>query len=96
VNGTANRVECATHGLRAAAFVCVHSMETLSDGHPRGLLWSRDSDGCLNGYCDACERYLERNGGEWNDETEAHADIKLVCEGCFRRIAALNGIEELD
>lgn len=71
-------------------------MESLSDERPRGLLWSRDSDGCFNGYCDACDRYLGQNGDEWNDETEAHADIQLVCEACFRRIAALNGIGDLD
>jgi hypothetical protein len=41
------------------------------------------------GWCSGCEAVLDAEGG-WNDRSEAHADIKLVCERCFERIAELN------
>jgi len=34
---------------------------------------------CINAWCDECKKVVNEGGG-WNDETEAFADIKLVCE----------------
>jgi hypothetical protein len=28
--------------------------------------------------------------GEWNDRSEAYADIQLICIDCFRQARALN------
>ena len=83
-------IECATHGSAPQAYVCGHSLLSLRDGSPRGLLWTVDEDGHFNGYCNECDDHLEANGGEWNETTEAFADLKVVCEVCFRRLAALN------
>jgi hypothetical protein len=71
-------------------------METLRDQIPRGVIWLRDDEGCVNAYCDACDVRLERAGGEWNDEVEAEAGIRLICEGCFRRVLFINKKTDLN
>lgn len=84
-------VECGTHGTVRPAFVCCHLVETLRDGVARGLLWSRDEDGNVNAYCDACDGLLDGAGGEWTDEIEAQAKVTMICEACFRTIERVNG-----
>jgi len=44
-----------------------------------------DPDDDLEAWCAACDEVLGRVG-EWNDESEAFADIKVLCSGCFERI----------
>ncbi len=84
-------VECRTHGkTRAAAFVCCHLVETLRDRVARGLLWSRDEDGNVNAYCDACDQMLEQAGGDWTEELGARAKVQLICEDCFWIIDRVN------
>ena len=91
----AQLVQCGTHGETPPAYVCQHIKTSLEDGQPRGLFWSRDDDGHFNGYCDECDSFRESHGGEWNDQTEAFAGMLLICEGCFQRVAEMNGIGEL-
>jgi hypothetical protein len=89
VTGT---VECETHGkTRPAAFVCCHLVETLRDRAARGLLWSRDENGNVNAYCDACDQMLEQAGGDWTEELGARAKVQLICEDCFWTIERANG-----
>ena len=88
--------QCAVHGENRTALVCQHLLETLEDGHPRGAFWSRDNDGRINAYCWACSERLEAAGGEWEGEAVARLGVQIVCEGCFRRIASINGFSELD
>ncbi|WP_305008998.1 hypothetical protein [Hymenobacter aranciens] len=47
------------------------------------------SDDELNAWCDACDEVLLRIG-EWNDESEAFAKIKLVCDACYFDMKELN------
>jgi hypothetical protein len=89
-------VECDEHGKSKPAYVCKHLIQTLRDQNRRGVVWLRDDDGCVNGYCDECDMKLERAGGEWNDELEAEAGVKLICEGCFRRVLSINKKTELN
>ncbi len=89
-------VACGEHGQTPPAFVCKHTFASGKDGVPRGLIWTRDDDGHINAFCDECDAYLDDHGGEWNDTTEAFAGIHMLCEHCFGRIAALNGIEDLN
>jgi len=49
-----------------------------------------EEDDDLAAWCSACDEVLMREG-EWNDVSEAHADIKLVCEFCFADIKRLHG-----
>ncbi|TYZ06210.1 hypothetical protein FY528_18920 [Hymenobacter lutimineralis] len=43
----------------------------------------------LNAWCDACDEVLTRVG-EWNDESEGFAKIKVVCDACFFDMKELN------
>ena len=87
---------CATHGESRAALICQHLVATLEDGLPRGAFWSRDEDGCVNAYCRACADRLEAADGEWVGEAVEQLGLKIICEGCFRRIASANGFLEID
>ena len=88
--------QCATHGQARLALVCQHLVATFEDGVPRGAFWCRDEDGCINAYCRECSERLDAAGGEWVDEVVEHLDLKIICEGCFRRIASANGFSEID
>ena len=85
-------VECEAHGEKRAAYGCAHLLETLHDRQPRGFIWSRDEDGHINAYCEACSDELDRQGGDWNEAAEAFADIKLLCEACAVEAGNINGV----
>ena len=81
-------VSCGTHGARPAAFVCRHVLESLHTRSPVGFNTPEDADDDDQGWCDACERVRAREG-EWNERSEAYADIRLICLDCFRQARAL-------
>lgn len=84
-------VTCATHGARRAAFVCQH----LSADKYTGFHEAFDSDPLVEAeddyqaWCDACEE-VRLQAGEWNEESEAFAKIRLICDQCFFEIKAKN------
>ena len=84
-------VQCRRHGETRPAYACAHSLASLKDGDARGLNYVRDEDGFYNGWCSECDRFLLAHGGAWNDETEGFAQIRLLCEGCFDQLIAMNG-----
>ena len=88
-------IEYGEHGRSMPAFVSKHLMQTLRDQIPRGVIRSRDEDGCVNGYCSECDMTLESASGEWTDELAAQAGIGLICEGCFQRVLSINNKTEL-
>ena len=75
-------VECGTHGTVSPAYVCCHlvkgAVHALGFNEPE--LEPDDPEG--QAWCNACEAVLDREG-EWNEVSEAFADIKLICEFCF-------------
>jgi hypothetical protein len=87
-------VQCVEHGLSTTSFVCKHVFASLSDSVPRGFIYSSlEPADEPNAYCADCDTMLQAGGGEWNDELEARAEIKLVCYGCFLKAARLNGAQ---
>ena len=93
-----NLVECGTHGKSKMAFVCCHLLkgEKVGWNEPDEYIYEEDDDeydaeydDCINAWCDNCEEVLARCGG-WNDESEAFADIKLVCENCALKFKKAN------
>jgi TPP-dependent indolepyruvate ferredoxin oxidoreductase alpha subunit len=87
-------VDCPVHGSSAITFVCAHVAASLKDKKPRGFWYSSfkvEDEPCA--WCTECEDMLRAAGDEWNDEIQKHAQIKLLCFGCFVRAAQLNGIE---
>jgi hypothetical protein len=89
-------LHCSTHGESRTAYICKHLLATLHDEEPRGAVWVRDEDGCINARCGDCANRLETAGGEWVGEALPQLDIKIICEGCFRRIAVIDDFAELD
>lgn len=86
-------VECCSHGKSNPAFICHHLLENENVGwnEPEEYLNDEDDEfaGCINAWCDECET-VANNGGGWNDETEAFADIRLVCENCALKFKKVN------
>lgn len=83
-----SKVDCGEHGLRHPTFVCRHLFNwtgtgfNVPDGPPEPDWPFKQA------WCDECDDLL-MSVGEWNDETEAFADITMICEECYekRRIA---------
>lgn len=83
-----SKVDCGEHGLVSPAFVCRHLVNwtgtgfNVPDDPPDPDLPFK------NAWCDECDKLL-MSVGEWNDETEAFADITMICENCYekRRVA---------
>ncbi len=86
-------VECGSHGRTKPAFLCVHLLMGTSVGWNEPAEYDKDEHddfyGCINAWCDACERKAIETGG-WDDESEAFADIRLVFEPCSLKIKTYN------
>ena len=80
-------VTCGTHGKQPQTFVCVHIIESLKTGDPKGFWWSRGPDGVWDAVCTDCNNLSQQEfdalGGD---------NIKVICLGCFEDAAALNEI----
>lgn len=87
------KVECSIHGKAEPTFICQH----LTKGEHLGFNVGFDPDEpdalYPDAWCDRCEDVLDKEG-EWNDNSEAFADIKLVCSGCYCEIRAKNWIQD--
>ena len=84
-------LDCDEHGRQPATFVCQHIVQTLKDGEPRGFWWADDPDKSRpDAWCSACEAKVQESGGEWNDENEVFAGVKLLCGLCYDRAKAIN------
>jgi len=82
-------VRCATHGESEAAFICDHSLASLTDGVPRGLhLWLNEK-GSTCGWCDACDAKV---GARVKNRNLPRVQFKVftLCETCFRPLKVLN------
>ncbi|GAA5218506.1 DUF6882 domain-containing protein [Corallincola platygyrae] len=84
-----NKMECSTHGKNSTTFICHH----LSEGENLGFHMGFDPDDpdalYPDAWCDKCDEVLEKEG-EWNDVSEAFANIKMVCSGCYQEIRERN------
>ena len=86
-------VDCTIHGFARPAFVCQHlnlktavGFEEAFETFPRMEL-GEDED--LQAWCYECEK-MRSKYGEWNEESEKFAQIKLICEECYFEIKKLN------
>lgn len=82
-------VECGEHGSGHATFVCQHLVSGARLGFNWGLDPENPDDPCPDAWCDACEDALQAEG-EWNDRSEAVAQISLLCNGCYERARQRN------
>lgn len=86
-----NYVECDKHGKQQATFVCQHIVQTLTDGKARGFWWASGQENRRpDAWCSECEANVQEAKGEWNDENEAFASVKLLCGACYDRAKEIN------
>ncbi|MEO0398922.1 MAG: hypothetical protein AAF224_05805 [Pseudomonadota bacterium] len=81
------KIKCGTHGEQPRTFVCVHIIETLKDGEPRGFFWN-NPDGEFQAICAACNDLSEEEFYAQEEEL-----VEELCFGCFQDAAAINGID---
>ena len=87
-----NEVQCSRHGPQQETFVCQHIVHTLRDRRPRGFFWALDPDNeRSDAWCTSCNALVAANGGDWSEESEAAADIKILCGMCYDEAKRLNG-----
>jgi hypothetical protein len=88
-------VDCNQHGYSRPGFVCQHlDCKTVRGFHEafdtyKGMELEEDDD--FQAWCDECEK-VRAEHGEWNEESESFAQIKLVCENCYFELKAFNQI----
>ena len=80
-------ISCRQHGDQQAAMVCVHVVESLSDGVARGFYWCLDDDSGYNATCDGCRDMTEE---AWE---ATHVELgRAVCLECFAQAGRINGV----
>lgn len=84
-------VECPEHGCQQATYVCQHIVQGLAERRTNGF-WASDNpdNPRSDAWCTACNELLNEKGGDWNDETEAYAGVKLLCGACYDRARDAN------
>lgn len=70
---------CGQHGTTEATFVCQHIAGGVGCGFH---CLSAKTTARPDAWCDACEVELNR-AGKWNHQSEAFADIKMLCTECY-------------
>lgn len=91
MSGEDDFIECCEHGKQQATFVCQHIVQTLVDKKPRGFWSAEGSENSRpDSWCSECEAKVQETNGEWNDESETFADIKLMCGSCYDRAKEIN------
>jgi len=95
MNASNNKVECSTHGTTDATFVCRHLVDGQKLGFNVGYDPENPYDLCSDAWCDECEKVLDAEG-EWNDESEKFADIRLLCSSCYEDIRERNWLQNDD
>lgn len=80
-------IACDVHENGRTSFVCRH---LIAKEHP-GFNEAFESDPLVEeeddyqAWCDECEK-VRLKEGEWNDDSMAFADIKVVCDECYFEI----------
>jgi hypothetical protein len=93
----ARTVHCATHGRAERALVCGHlfAQARTDDAAPMAYFLGEDDPGDAQAteatcaWCAQCDAVLQRED-EWNDASEAFADIHVVCTDCLAALLARN------
>lgn len=84
-------VQCSEHGLQEETYVCKHLVLSLRTDEVIGFYWSSKPRG--DAWCATCEKVRIAEGGssgDWNERSEAFADIKILCGACYDRVRAIN------
>jgi hypothetical protein len=80
-------ITCTKHGKAEETFVCSHILASLKDGVGRGFFPAIDDEGGYQALCAKCDAMSD---ADW--ENEGKDFIEMVCLGCYRDAADLNGV----
>lgn len=81
-------VVCRVHGEQDETFVCSHLARSLETRAPVGFWCSKTEIERPDAWCSACNAMS--NGGDWSEETEKLAGIRLMCGGYYDAARELN------
>ena len=95
MSNSEKKVECEVHGKQTATFVCNHLVRGDKLGFNYGYDPEYPDDLYPDAWCDECESVLEAEG-EWNEKSEAFADIKVLCSTCYEECRERNWIQDDD
>jgi hypothetical protein len=85
------QLPCDEHGTQAATFVCQPIVESVQDSQPRWFWWAEDPGiSRPDAWCSTCEEKVQSTNGEWTDESETFASVKLLCGAWYYTARALN------
>lgn len=73
-------IECPVHGTADGAYICSHLMD--DPGQPWFCDYPSENNPWPDAWCGTCERIFQTEG-EWNENNEDAADIRLVCSHCY-------------
>ncbi len=76
-------IECDEHGYAQEAFLCEHLLR-----EPNQVWCSREpttEEPCPDAWCLRCDDHYQEQG-EWNAQNEGKVPIKLVCQGCYKKL----------
>lgn len=76
-----------------ATFVCQHLLQGFGKGFYAGFDDEYPDDPFPDAWCEACDKKLSEVG-EWNDESEEFADIRVICAHCYANVRLRNQPEE--
>lgn len=89
------KITCACHGESDYALICIHLAELEEGANPVKYYWGESEPDdesrsqVENVWCEACDQILLREN-EWNDVSEGHANIQVVCIECLEVIKSQN------
>ncbi len=87
-DGPIPSIKCGTHGEQPQTYVCVHIIESVKDGEPRGFWWSRSEEGVWDAVCTECNNLSQEAFDALGPD-----NIKIICLGCFEDAAVINETE---
>jgi len=79
---------CGAHGETPATFVCRHVADGVACGFHANP--PAPDNPWPDAWCDLCEEAFQRGGGEWNEQNDQAADIKVLCTHCYAVARARN------
>jgi len=82
-----NMLICGTHGEQPETFVCKHIVQSMKTGKEVGFYWSNNDD-TYDAICNSCNNLSE---AQWEQDQAKLG--RLLCLGCFKVAAELNGVE---
>ena len=86
-NNEDDHCDCEVHGHQPITFVCAHIVGRTSPDTAGFVSFPPENEyDLMDAWCDACDAYLQSNGGEWIEgAVEVPDGITIICAKCYRQ-----------